>query len=106
MASLRYLILFYWTDLETRLLQLESPVTDLRIAEVLKAKGELTVDKARVWAKIALEMLDKIRADVRSHLQTAECPFRRHVGGRLQGRRESHLPELPHVTKRDAPSAP
>lgn len=68
LASLRFLILSYLADLETTLSQLESPTIDLGIAEVVKAKGELTVEEARIWAKVALEMLDNIRADVRSHL--------------------------------------
>ena len=60
LASLRFLILSYLENLETTL---ESPTIDLRIAEVVSTKAE-----ARVWAKVALEMLNNIRADVRPHL--------------------------------------
>lgn len=92
LASLRFLILSYLADLETRLSQLESPVSDLGIKEAWKAKGELTVDEARVWAKVALEMLVKIRADVRSHLPDV------HFSDMSVEGFKSHLPELPHVT--------
>lgn len=60
LASLRLLILSYLENLETTL---ESPSIDPRTAEVVSTKAE-----ARVWAKVALEMLNNIRADVRSHL--------------------------------------
>ena len=56
LASLRFLVLSYLSDVETRLSQLE-------------ASGiELTLEEARVWARVALEMLYAIRADVLSHL--------------------------------------
>jgi adiponectin receptor len=88
LASLRFLILSYLADLETSLSQLESPVSDFRIAEVLKAKGEVTV---RVWAEDALEMLDSIRADVRSHLPEF------HLADLSVESVKSHLPEFPDV---------
>lgn len=93
LASIRFLILSYLADLETRLSQLESPVSDLCITEVLKTKGELTVDEGKVWAKVALEMLDKIRADVLSHLPDV------HFTDISVENLKSHLPELPDVSR-------
>ena len=87
LASLRFLILSYLADLETSLSQLESPA--FGIGELLKAKGEPNV---RVWADDALEMLDSIRADVRSHLPEV------HISDISVETFKSHLPELPDVT--------
>lgn len=64
LATLRLHVLSYLADLETRLSLLESPIS----AESLMAKGELTMEEARVWARDGLEMLRSIRADVCSHL--------------------------------------
>ena len=89
LASLRFLILSYLADLETSLSQLESSCSDFGMAELLKAKGELAV---AMWAKVALEMLDKIRVDVRSYLPDfhfADISVERFV--------KSHIPELPDV---------
>jgi adiponectin receptor len=90
LASLRFLILSYLADLETSLSQLESSFLDFGMAELLKAKGELTV---AVWAKIALEMLNNIRVDVRSYLPEfhfEDISVERFV--------KSHIHELPDVT--------
>ena len=87
LASLRFLILSYLADLETSLSQLESPA--FGIGELLKAKGEPNV---RVWADDALEMLDSIRADVRSHLPEV------HISDISVETFKSHLPELPDAT--------
>jgi adiponectin receptor len=57
----------------------------------LKTQGELTVDEAKIWAKVALEMLTKIRADVRSHLPDV------HFADISVENFKSHLPELPDV---------
>jgi adiponectin receptor len=87
LASLRFLILSYLADLETSLSHLESSVSDFG-AELLKAKGE---PKVRTWAKVALEMLDNIRTDVRSHLPEF------HLGDVSVESVKSHLPDLPEV---------
>ena len=50
---------------ETNLSQLESPFSDLTMAESFGAEGSLTV---AVWAKVALVMLDNIRVGIRSCL--------------------------------------
>jgi len=89
LASLRFLILSYLADLETSLSQLESSFSDFGMAELLKSKGELTV---AVWAKVALEMLDNVRVDVRSYLpefHLADVSVERFF--------KSHIPELPDV---------
>jgi len=89
LASLRFLILSYLADLEASLSQLQSSFSDFRMAELVKAKGELTV---AVWANVALEMLDNIRMDVRSHLPEfhfADISVERFV--------KSHIHELPDV---------
>ena len=85
LASSRFLILSYLEDLEISLSQLESPTIDLGIAEVVKTKRE-----ARVWAEVALEMLNNIREDVRSNLPEL------HFADISVGKLKSHLP-LPDV---------
>ncbi|KAK7692479.1 hypothetical protein QCA50_004104 [Cerrena zonata] len=62
-ASFRFQVLSYLADLETRLAMLESPIT----AESMMAKGETTVEEARLCVKNASELLQRIREDVRSH---------------------------------------
>jgi adiponectin receptor len=90
LASLRFLVLSYLADLEKRLYQLESPLsTDL---ETWKAKGELTIEEARAWARTALEMLDCIRADVLSHLPEFHL-----VDLSVESFVKSHLPDMPDV---------
>ncbi len=63
MASLRFLVLSYLAELETRLSQLESP--DF---EAWKVKGEVAMEDANQWVSSTLELLDSIRADVSFHL--------------------------------------
>jgi adiponectin receptor len=101
-------VLSYLADLETRLSQLESPLSDL---EALKARGELRIEEARAWAKTALEMLDCIRADVCSHLPEFNFPdmsvenfVKSHLPDftdvpALHGMR-SHFPDMPNVRSR------
>ena len=50
----------YPDDLETSLSLLESPFADLEMPESLGSE--------EVWAKVTLDMLDNIRADVRAYL--------------------------------------
>jgi adiponectin receptor len=121
LASLRFLVLSYLSDVETRLSQLEASISDLRIAEALKAKGELTIEEARAWARTALEMLDCIRADVLSHLpefhfvdMSIEEFVKSHLPDTLDVQRlndvrshlpdmtdmRSHLPDMPDVRSR------
>jgi adiponectin receptor len=85
LASLRFLILSYLADLETSLSHLESSVSDFG-AELWKGEP-----KVRTWARVALEMLDNIRTDVRSHLPEF------HLGDVSVESVKSHLPELPDV---------
>jgi adiponectin receptor len=94
LASLRFLILSYLADLEDRLSRLASPMSDRGIAEILKAHGESTFEEARAWAKVALEMLDSIRADVRSHL-----PEFHFADLSVEDFVKSHLPDMPDVPR-------
>lgn len=61
LVSLRIQVLQYLADLEE---YLSSAVE----AECTKLKGEISVEEARVWARTGLDMLDRIRSDVQSHL--------------------------------------
>ncbi|KAG6336622.1 hypothetical protein ID866_2461 [Astraeus odoratus] len=72
LGTLKVLVLSYLEDVENRLSKLESPLSDLGIAEAVKVRGEHSVEEARLWAKDALEMLRSIRSDVSSHF--AELP--------------------------------
>ena len=102
-ASIRVLVLSYLADLETRLSQIDSPLCDLGFAESLKSKGELTVEDARAWARDGLEMLNKIRIDVCSHLPDINIDS---ASASVENYVSSHLPEFPdvpsfkHVTSR------
>ena len=80
LASIRFLVLSYLADIERRLAQLESP--DF---EAWKIQGA-TMEDAKQWAQTALEMLDGIRADVRSHLPES-----------LESFVKAHLPDIPDV---------
>lgn len=106
LASLRFLILSYLADLERKLSELESP--DLETWKSMKAS---TIEDARQWARIALEMLEGIRADVCSHLPevhfadiSVENFVRSHfpdlsdVPGLTEMR--SHMPDMPDVRSR------
>jgi adiponectin receptor len=91
LASLRFLVLSYLADLETCLAKLES--VDLGITATLKASGELTIDEARQWARIGLEMLEVIRAGVRSHIPEF------HFAEMSVETFKSHLPDVPGLTE-------
>lgn len=107
LASLRILVLSYLADLESSLSQIDSPLLELKIAEAL-SRGELKVEEARAWAQDGLEMLNRIRVDVCSHLpelhidsssvesyvaarlpELPDVPSLKHVA--------SHLPDMPDV---------
>jgi adiponectin receptor len=92
LAALRYLVLSYLEDIETRLSKLESPISpisDLHLTDALKSKGGHSVEEARQWVKDALEMLRSIRTDVYSHFPELHLPDMSPV--------KSHLPELPDL---------
>jgi len=92
LAALRYLVLSYLEDIETRLSKLESPITpitDLHLTEALKSKGGHSVEEVRIWVKDALEMLRSIRMDVYSQFPEFHLPDMSPV--------KSHFPELPDV---------
>ncbi|KAI6046128.1 hemolysin-III related-domain-containing protein [Pisolithus marmoratus] len=72
LGTLKVVLLSYLEDVENRLSKLESPLSDLRIGEPFKIKGDHSIEDARLWAKDALEMLRGIRSDVSSHF--AELP--------------------------------
>ncbi|KAJ3576776.1 hypothetical protein NP233_g226 [Leucocoprinus birnbaumii] len=104
LASLRFLVLSHLADLERHLSELESP--DI---EAWKLKGGIKIEEARTWAKTALEMLNGIRAEVRSHLPdvhfsdlaSVESFLRAHIPDLPEmptlGDVRSHLPEIPDV---------
>ncbi|KDQ57397.1 hypothetical protein JAAARDRAFT_177509 [Jaapia argillacea MUCL 33604] len=99
LASLRLLILSYLADLETRLSEFESPLSDLDVkietaAESLMTQGELSVEEARAWARVGLEMLEKIRSDVQSYLP--EWHFDLDTLS-VESILKSHLPDLPDL---------
>ena len=62
LASLRFLVLSHLSDLERRLSDCESPSF-----EAWNLHDKFNMDEATQWARIALEMLEGIRADVCSH---------------------------------------
>jgi adiponectin receptor len=103
LASLRFLVLSYLADLEARLSRLASPISDLGITEVLKAQGESTIEEGRAWAKVALEMLDGIRADVLSHF-----PESYFANISVDNFVKSHMPEVPalHSMRSHLPEMP
>jgi adiponectin receptor len=92
LASLRFLVLSYLADLEVRLSHLNATILDLGIANALKAKSELTIEEARTWAKVALEMLEGIREDVRSHL-----PEFHFANVSVEDFVKSYLPDFPDI---------
>lgn len=89
LASLRFLVLTYLADLERRLADFESPDIDTWIA-----KGELTFDDASQWASTAIDMLERIRADVYSHLPEVHLADLSSVETFVK----SHLPDMPDMT--------
>lgn len=88
LASLRHHVLSYLADLEDRLSLLESPISP----DSLIAKGGLTMEEARTWARDGLEMLRSIREDVCSHLPDL---FTLHGIPSLEGFVNAHMPEVP-----------
>ena len=109
LASLRLHVLTYLADLENRLALLESPIS----TESLVAKGEMTMEEARMWARDGLEMLRSIREDVCSHLPdiftlegvpSVEEIVNSHIpdGPSLADVR-SHLPDVPDVVRSHLP---
>lgn len=88
LAALRFLFLSYLADLEHRLNEFESPSF-----EVWKLHGEHTFEEAKHRARTALEMLEGIRTDVRSHIP--DLPF---VDlSSMEDYVKSHLPDFPEV---------
>jgi adiponectin receptor len=79
-ASLRLLVLSYLENLEHRLSELDH-------------FGEHTMEEARQGTTTALEMLEGIRAEVRSRLPELHPP---HMS--MEAFVKSHLPDLPDVT--------
>jgi len=89
LISLRFLVLFHLSDLEQELSDIESP--DF---EAWKIKGEIKIEEARIWAKTALDMLNRIRAEVLSHLPGVHCADIASVERFLK----AHIPELPEIS--------
>jgi len=86
LVSLRFLVLSHLSDLEQRL---ESPGF-----EAWKIKGEIKIEEAKIWAKTALDMLNRIRAEVLSHLPDVHFTDIASVERFLS----AHIPELPEIS--------
>ncbi|KZP16491.1 HlyIII-domain-containing protein [Athelia psychrophila] len=93
LASLRFLILSYLADLEASLssFPVDTPVSDFSVAKSLMPTNG-GVSDARAWAQDALEMLDQLRTDVRSHLPEF------HLADISVESVRAHLPELPDAS--------
>jgi len=76
LVSLRIQVLQYLADLEEYL----SAAVE---AERIKMNQEVTVEEARVWARTGLDMLDRIRSDVQSHLPDLHLDTPESVRARL-----------------------
>ncbi|KAF9050031.1 hemolysin-III related-domain-containing protein [Panaeolus papilionaceus] len=98
LASLRYLVLSYLAYLERKLSEIESPEF-----EPWSEEGEYGTEDEKPWVHTALEMLERIREDVCSHLpeihfadlSSMEEFLRSHLPDLHDVR--SHLPEMPHL---------
>lgn len=69
--SIRQLVLSHLEELEATLFRLHSPVD----IDSLKSSTEDAVEDARAWANDALDILQRIRSDVRSHLPDLDLDF-------------------------------
>ena len=90
LASLRFLVLSHLADLERRLPDFESPTF-----ETWSLHDKFNVEEATQWAHTSLEMLERIRADVCSHLpefQFADLSS-------LESLVKAHLPDVPNLTE-------
>lgn len=81
LASLRFLVLSYLSEIENKIAQLESP--DF---EAWMVKGEVAMEDANRWVSDTLELLESIRSDVSFHLPDISVESFK-----------AHLPELPDV---------
>lgn len=69
--SIQQLVLSYLEELEASLSRLHSPID----IDSLKSSTEDAVEDARAWANDALDMLQQIKSDVRSHLPDLDLDF-------------------------------
>jgi adiponectin receptor len=74
LASLRQLVLSHLAELEDWLSHKQLEFSDLSI-DVLKSRGEITVEDAQAWARTSLDMLRSLRSDVCSHLPDLDLDF-------------------------------
>jgi len=89
LVSLRFLVLSHLSDLEQQLSELESPDFG-----AWKIKGEIKIEEARIWAKTALDMLNRIRAEILSHFPDVHFADVASVERFLS----AHIPELPEIS--------
>ncbi|KAF9075315.1 hemolysin-III related-domain-containing protein [Rhodocollybia butyracea] len=94
LASLRFLVLSYLAEIEQRISLMESPHL-----EKWQAKGELTIEEARQWARETLEMLEALRNDVCYHLPDVTID---NLKSRLpdvpsMSDVRAHLPDVPSI---------
>ena len=71
LSSIRHLVLSYLEELEASLSRFQSPID----IDSLKSSTEDAVEDARAWANDALDMLQRIRSDVCSHLPDLDLDF-------------------------------
>ena len=93
LSSIRRLVLSYLEELETSLSRLHSPID----IDSLKSSTEDAVVDARAWATDALDMLQRIRSDVSSHLPDLDLDFSlENLVSHLPDVHDvrSHLPEI------------
>ena len=70
-SSIRRLVLSYLEELEDSISRLQSPID----IDCLKSSTEDAVEDARAWANDALDILQRIRSDVCSHLPDLDLDF-------------------------------
>lgn len=71
LSSIRQQVLSYLEELEASLSRFQSPID----IDSLKSSTEDAVEDVRAWANDALDMLQRIRADVCSHLPDLDLDF-------------------------------
>ena len=71
LSSIRQLVLSYLEELEASISHLQSPID----IDSLKSSTEDAVEDVRAWANDALDILQRIRSDVCSHLPDLDLDF-------------------------------
>ena len=93
LSSIRRLVLSYLEELEASLSNIHSPID----IDTLKSSTEDAVEDARAWVNDALDILQRIRSDVCSHLPDLDLDFSlENLVSHLPDVNDvrSHLPEI------------